>query len=253
MSVGPFPYRPRKSMRITIYTKPGCHLCEDTLSALDRLTPQYNLDVNEVNILDDMALYEQLKYEIPVVDIEDGRLGRLTAPIDEPTLRMAFDIALRAGSGPKGGGVTGGTGPSTDGANVVPAMQDSFIDRGISYIARHWLGFALTAMGIFVILPWLAPIFAALGWWNLANPIYTAYAFQCHQLPEREAHIFGYEVASCMRCNALYGGMFLFGLLYGAARDKKIPALSWLVKPLPVWGFGLMMLPILIDGISHML
>jgi uncharacterized membrane protein len=108
-------------------------------------------------------------------------------------------------------------------------------------------------LGIFVGLPWLAPIFAALGWWNLANPIYTAYAFQCHQLPEREAHLFGYEVASCMRCNALYGGMVLFGVLYALARDRHIPSLRWLRNPLPVWAFILMLLPILIDGVSHML
>lgn len=44
------------------------------------------------------------------------------------------------------------------------------------YIARHWLGLVNIALGIFVGLPWLAPVFAALGWWGLANPIYSAYA-----------------------------------------------------------------------------
>jgi hypothetical protein len=47
--------------------------------------------------------------------------------------------------------------------------------------------------------------------------------------------------------------MVLFGLLYAIVRDRDIPALNWLRKPLPVWAFVLMLLPILIDGISHML
>ena len=48
-----------------------------------------------MNILDDMALYEAYHLEIPVVAIEDGRLGRLKAPITEADLRTAFEIARR--------------------------------------------------------------------------------------------------------------------------------------------------------------
>jgi len=129
--------------------------------------------------------------------------------------------------------------------------RESVFDRMARFMGRHWLQITLIGLGIFVILPWLAPIFAALGWWALADPIYTAYAIQCHQLPEREAHIFGYEVCQCWRCNALYGGMFLFGLLYMGARDGLLPRFAWLKKPIPIWAFVLFLLPILIDGLSH--
>src|SRR5437899_11713624 len=149
-------------MRVTIYTKPECHLCEDALDILDRLTPQYDLQVTEVNILDDMALYEAYHLEIPVADIEDGRLGRLRAPITEADLRAAFQIA-RYG---------------------MPAMQsvirqpqnEPWIDRMARYIGHHWLALVSVVLGVFVGLPWLAPVFAALGWSALANAIYTAYA-----------------------------------------------------------------------------
>src|SRR5436309_15852869 len=80
-------------MRVTVYTKPECHLCEDALIILDRLAPRYGLDVQEVNILNDMALYGAYHEKIPVVQIEDGRLGTLEAPIDEASLRTAFEIA----------------------------------------------------------------------------------------------------------------------------------------------------------------
>ena len=108
-------------MRVTIYTKPECHLCEDALDILDRLAPQYDLQITEVNILDDMALYEAFHEEIPVLDIEDGRLGRLKAPIDEPSLRTAFEVARRgvaslrgdrgSGIGDRGSGLQGDRSP----------------------------------------------------------------------------------------------------------------------------------------------
>jgi glutaredoxin len=82
-------------MHVTVYSKPGCHLCEDALQIIDRLTTRYGLDVTEVNILDDMAIFEQYREIIPVVEVTDAPVGRLVAPISEPALhaylRMAKD------------------------------------------------------------------------------------------------------------------------------------------------------------------
>jgi len=231
-------------MRVTVYTKPACHLCEDVLAILDRLAPQYDLQVTEVNILDDMALYEAYHLEIPVVDIEDGRLGRLKAPIDEAELRMAFSIARH--------GMPGG------GSVIPPPKREPAIDRLARYIGRHWLRLVSIVLGVFVGLPWLAPVFADLGWWDLANPIYTAYALTCHQLPERAGVVFGYQVGFCYRNTALYGGTFLFGLLYAAAlrggnSRRGLPGLGWMKTPLPWWGAALFALPMAVDGVTHML
>lgn len=223
-------------MHVTIYTKPGCHLCEDALVLLDRLMPEYGLEVQEVNILDDLTLYDAYHEKIPVIKIEDGRLGTLEAPVDEASLRAAFDIARRA---------------YPAGTSVLPKPpREPLIDRVTSYIGRHWLHFAAVGLGTFVMLPWLAPVFAALGWWDLANPIYTAYAFQCHQLPERCGHVFGYEAGQCWRCSALYGGMFLFTLVF--ARSRGTASMRWFHRSLPVWAFILLLLPMLIDGVTHL-
>lgn len=228
-------------MHVTIYTKPGCHLCEDVLVILDRLTPQYNLEVNEVNILGDMALYEAYRYTIPVVKIEDGRFGTLEAPIDEPTLRTALETARH--------GLT----PPAAGASYSYVYRETWFDRVASGIGRHWLLLACVALGVFVTLPWLAAVFAWLGWWTLADPIYTAYALTCHQLPERAGSIFGYQVAFCYRNTALYGGTFLFGIMYGLARDRNVSRLRWLLRPAPWWALVLLLTPMAIDGLSHML
>ena len=50
-------------------------------------------------------------------------------------------------------------------------------ERAVSYVGRRWLGFVSGALWVFVGLAWLAPVFAGIGWWGLADPIYTAYAF----------------------------------------------------------------------------
>ncbi|MEO8285798.1 MAG: DUF2085 domain-containing protein [Chloroflexota bacterium] len=228
-------------MHVNVYSKPGCHLCEDALQIIDRMTAQYGLDVTEVNILDDMEMYEQYRDIIPVVEVTDVRVGRLVAPITEPELQAYFTMAQHA---------------ILDRSrlrSVVVPYRESALDRLAASIGRHWLRLVLIAMGIFSGLPWLAPIFAALGWWDLANPLYTAYALTCHQLPERAGSVFGYQVAFCYRNTALYAGVFLFGIIYGLARDRGIKRLSWITRPLVWWGFVLMILPLVIDGITHTL
>jgi glutaredoxin len=69
---------------VTLYTRPGCHLCEDAADLLQRLAPRMKWAIVEVNILKDANLYERYKYSIPVVAIDDG--PTLTAPIREEEL-----------------------------------------------------------------------------------------------------------------------------------------------------------------------
>ncbi len=226
------------AMLVTIYSKPGCHLCEDVLDILDRLASRYALEVREVNILEDMAVYDAYHTLIPVVEVGNGQFGRLVAPIYDKELRGYLDMARRE--------VGKGSAP-------VPVYKESGIDKFASWVGRHWLRLVCITLGIFVGLPWLAPVFAWLGWWDLANPIYTAYALTCHQLPERAGTLLGYQVAFCYRNTALYAGIALFGVFYGLARDRNVKAFSWLNKALPVWLFALLVLPMVADGVTHML
>jgi glutaredoxin len=69
---------------ITLYTRPGCHLCEDAADLLERLATRLRLAIVEVNILEDANLYERYKHSIPVVAIADG--PTLAAPIREEEL-----------------------------------------------------------------------------------------------------------------------------------------------------------------------
>lgn len=67
--------------KLTLYTRPGCCLCEDAAELLERLAQRHALEIVAVNILNDVDLYERYKHSIPVIVIENGTT--LTAPIRE--------------------------------------------------------------------------------------------------------------------------------------------------------------------------
>jgi hypothetical protein len=61
----------------------------------------------------------------------------------------------------------------------------SIFERALLFTSKNWiLAFALF-FGIYVFLPFLAPLFMYLGWAGPGDAIYTVYSFLCHQLPER--------------------------------------------------------------------
>jgi uncharacterized membrane protein len=153
------------------------------------------------------------------------------------------------------------------------------------WFEKHWLITFNSAWGIFVTLPWLAPIFMALGLTWPGKVVYFIYNFFCHQLPERSWFLFGtsssytqaqiaaawgqplsklsnellrrqfigtpelgWKVAWSDRMVAMYGSIFLFGLLYALLRERGIR-----VKSMPWWLFGLFIFPMGIDGATHLI
>ena len=61
-------------MNIVLYTKVGCHLCDDARALLDELAVEVEFEVEfevrEVDILGEPAVYERYKYRIPVIAID---------------------------------------------------------------------------------------------------------------------------------------------------------------------------------------
>ena len=150
------------------------------------------------------------------------------------------------------------------------------------WFERHWLLALNAGWGIFVILPWFAPIFMALGLTWPGRAVYFIYNFFCHQLPERSWFLFGpqfsytqpqiaaawgvplqaisnelirrqfigtaelgWKVAWSDRMVSMYTSTFLFGLLWWPFRKR--------VKSLPWWGLILFLIPMGVDGTTHFL
>ncbi len=144
------------------------------------------------------------------------------------------------------------------------------------YASRYWIVAFVVLFGLYVTLPWLAPIFMHLGWTQAGNLIYTIYSTQCHQLPQRSYFLFGpqityslekiqavwqntndplilrrfigntqmgWKVAWSDRMISMYTSTLFFAILWWPLRKR--------IKPLPWWGLALFLLPMAIDGGTH--
>ena len=67
--------------RITLYGRPGCHLCDDARAVLERVGEPFD----EVDIESDDALLKRYLERIPVVAIDGQELYDFF--VDEPDLR----------------------------------------------------------------------------------------------------------------------------------------------------------------------
>lgn len=74
---------------VTLLSRPGCHLCDDARAIVTRVVAEVGgVDFVERSILDDAALLERYRDEIPVVVI-DGDVHTIWR-VDEARLRTAL-------------------------------------------------------------------------------------------------------------------------------------------------------------------
>ncbi len=155
---------------------------------------------------------------------------------------------------------------------ITPKPKQSVFE----WISHHWFEIFLIIYGIWVWLPFLAPVFMNFGWVGAGKAIYFIYSFFCHQLPERSFFFFGektmyslneiqavwqdtvnpmilrkfignetmgWKIAWSDRMISFYTSVWLFAVAWWPLRRK--------VKPLSWWAFVLLLLPIIIDGGAH--
>jgi uncharacterized membrane protein len=164
-----------------------------------------------------------------------------------------------------------------------PAVTDnrklaSWLNRLLYRASRRWLLLISLLVVVFVGLPWLAPLFMKLGWEGAGKAIYLLYTALCHQLPQRSFFLFGsqpmyslqevqtawqntndpmilrqfvgdpamgWKVAWSDRMVFMYTTILLWGALFWLLRRR--------LKPLPWWGFVIFLLPMVVDGSSHLI
>jgi uncharacterized membrane protein len=147
------------------------------------------------------------------------------------------------------------------------------VSADLEWARRHWLAAANLLVAVFVALPVLAPLLAASGYTDIANPIYAAYHFVCHQWAFRSYFVLGagtvygpdvlaslvgtdqmygfvgspelgYKVAFCERDLAIYLSVLAAGLAYGALRGR--------IGGLGLTGYALLILPMALDGFTQL-
>jgi glutaredoxin len=77
---------------ITLYARPGCHLCDDARAALERVRAVAPFELREVDIESDDALHRRYLERIPVVCLDGDELFEHF--VDEDALRRRVALSL---------------------------------------------------------------------------------------------------------------------------------------------------------------
>jgi glutaredoxin len=71
------------SREVTLYTRPGCHLCEEAKAAIAPLLEEFNATLHEVNIENDVVLEERYGWDIPVIFVGARKAAKHRVNVDQ--------------------------------------------------------------------------------------------------------------------------------------------------------------------------
>lgn len=80
---------PAGELRLTVYGRAECHLCDDLIAALKPWQNRYNLLVEEVDIDSDADLTARYAARIPVLTLDDVEVCQYF--LDEQSLQRLLD------------------------------------------------------------------------------------------------------------------------------------------------------------------
>jgi len=64
------------ALEITLYTRPGCHLCEEAKAAIEPLVEEFGAHLREVNIDEDRDLTDRYGWDIPVLFVGTRKVAK---------------------------------------------------------------------------------------------------------------------------------------------------------------------------------
>jgi glutaredoxin len=68
--------RPADPLEVTLYTRPGCHLCDEAKLQMAPLLAEFGARLHEVNIDADPALLERYNLDVPVIFLADRKIAK---------------------------------------------------------------------------------------------------------------------------------------------------------------------------------
>jgi len=77
---------------VTLYGRPGCHLCDDARAALERIRAEEPFELVELDIETDDELLRRYLERIPVIALDGAELFDFF--VDETALRAALRSAV---------------------------------------------------------------------------------------------------------------------------------------------------------------
>jgi glutaredoxin len=67
---------PTEPLEVTLYTRPGCHLCEEAKSQIAPLLAEFGARLREVNIDADPELRERYNVDVPVIFLGHRKIAK---------------------------------------------------------------------------------------------------------------------------------------------------------------------------------
>ncbi len=68
---------------VTLYTRPGCHLCDEAKTAIAPLLREFGASLYEVNIDKDEVLEERYGWDIPVIFIGAHKAAKHRVDVEQ--------------------------------------------------------------------------------------------------------------------------------------------------------------------------
>ena len=72
----------RRVTRVTLYSRPGCHLCDDMKAVVSRVARTISMTIEEVDISGDPELEKLYDLEIPVLMIDGKKAAKIRVTED---------------------------------------------------------------------------------------------------------------------------------------------------------------------------
>ena len=72
-----------RMISVVIYSKPGCHLCDEAKAAIQASGCDGQFRLEEINIESDSELLRRYRYEIPVITIDGVEAFRYRLGVEE--------------------------------------------------------------------------------------------------------------------------------------------------------------------------
>lgn len=67
---------PAQPLEVTLYTRPGCHLCDEAKLRIEPLIAEFGARLREVNIDADPDLHDRYNLDVPVIFLADRKIAK---------------------------------------------------------------------------------------------------------------------------------------------------------------------------------
>ncbi len=114
----------------------------------------------------------------------------------------------------------------------------------VDWLMLHWLTLINVTLGALLAGTLLTPLLAYYDVEPLASFMFRAYHTICDQIPSHSYFILGHQMGMCSRNLALYGSLWLGGMIFGFVRHR-VPPLDWRVMIV-------LLLPMALDGVTQL-